>query len=194
MRHGRTAWNAQGRFQGHTDVALCDLGRAQAAALGASLADVVFDLACSSDLSRALDTARAIVGDAPIQLDARWREMNFGSWEGLNWAQILERDPARVSNSFLDPDSYGSPDGERFTDVMARVASALDELRAETHTNVLVATHAGALHAALRVLLGDQSPAIGIKIEPASVTVVAMDGGHAQIIRLNDTAHLASTR
>lgn len=194
MRHGRTAWNAQGRFQGHTDIALCEVGRAQAAALGRALADVSFDAVFSSDLSRALDTARAIVGDVPLVRDARWREMHFGAWEGLTWAEILQRDPARETSSFVDPAGYAAPHGEAFADVMARVADALEDIRANARGNVLVATHAGALHAALRVLLGDGNPAIGVRIEPASVTTLAMDGDHRQIIKLNDTAHLATTR
>ena len=56
-RHGETAWNAEGRYQGQSDIALSPVGEAQARALGARLRDVRIDRAIASPLSRALRTA-----------------------------------------------------------------------------------------------------------------------------------------
>jgi len=77
VRHGATAWNRSGRFQGRTDVPLDDVGRAQARAVGAGLAGERFDLAVASDLGRARETAElALAGRPPArELDARFREM-----------------------------------------------------------------------------------------------------------------------
>jgi broad specificity phosphatase PhoE len=84
VRHGRTAWNAVRRFQGRTDVPLDEEGRAQAQALAVHLRGERFDLALSSDLSRAAATAAAIGAacGVAIELEPRLREMQFGSWRG----------------------------------------------------------------------------------------------------------------
>ncbi|KDO15974.1 hypothetical protein SPRG_18482, partial [Saprolegnia parasitica CBS 223.65] len=88
VRHGATAWNAEGRWQGQTDVPLSAVGEAQALALGDHLralhASQPFDAIVSSDLSRAADTARAI-GLAlalPVALDEQLREEQYGVLEG----------------------------------------------------------------------------------------------------------------
>ncbi len=95
VRHGRTAWNADKRFQGHTDIPLDDEGRAQATALAALLRNERIDAAASSDLARAAETARIVLGprDVALRLDPDWREMQFGDWEGLTWEQILAANP-----------------------------------------------------------------------------------------------------
>ena len=57
IRHGETEWNKTGRFQGHSDIALSQEGRAQAAALGRNLAVDDVDAIYASDLTRAMETA-----------------------------------------------------------------------------------------------------------------------------------------
>ena len=65
-RHGETVWNREGRIQGHTDVGLSGRGLEQARLLAERLKPVRFDAAYASDLSRASDTAAAI-------LEGAWR-------------------------------------------------------------------------------------------------------------------------
>ena len=121
VRHGRTAWNADKRFQGHTDVTLDDEGRAQARALAALLAGERIDAAASSDLARAAETARMVLGPRAVELrlDPDWREMRFGEWEGLTWEQI------RAANPHLDPaahasvTAYAPGGGETFAELFA---------------------------------------------------------------------------
>ena len=57
VRHGQTAWNAEGRAQGHADVGLDDTGRDQAGAMAPVVAETAPDLLLSSDLARARETA-----------------------------------------------------------------------------------------------------------------------------------------
>ncbi|MBV8074742.1 MAG: histidine phosphatase family protein [Candidatus Eremiobacteraeota bacterium] len=198
VRHGRTAWNADLRFQGQSDVPLDDEGRAQAAVLAAFFKDKPLAMAASSDLSRAAETARTILAHhpaAPLRLDPDLREMAFGAWEGLTWAQIVERDPqmtaAAARDGALRPKHYTPADGERFEDVVQRAARAVERIRREAvpGSRVLVVTHAGVLHALLRVILGeDEASMIAVRFTPASISrfAVAPDGG-GRLLALNRT-------
>ncbi|MGC2244832.1 MAG: histidine phosphatase family protein, partial [Candidatus Aquilonibacter sp.] len=82
VRHGETAWNAARRFQGQSQVPLSERGRAQAAELALALRNESFSHAYSSDLTRAMETARTIVGARVLDIasDARLREFDFGQW------------------------------------------------------------------------------------------------------------------
>ncbi len=88
LRHGRTEWNASGRFQGQLDSPLDAVGLAQAAAAGTALKPMRPDALVSSDLKRALDTA-AVVGaecGLDVTVDQRLREIHLGAWQGLTRA------------------------------------------------------------------------------------------------------------
>jgi broad specificity phosphatase PhoE len=65
VRHGQTAWNATGRYQGRIDIPLDERGRAQALALQPRLADVPFTAVYTSALSRAQETADLLISPAP---------------------------------------------------------------------------------------------------------------------------------
>ena len=65
-RHGETAWNAEGRYQGQEDIPLSPVGEAQARALGERLRDVHIDRAVASPLTRALRTAELALGDERV--------------------------------------------------------------------------------------------------------------------------------
>ncbi len=192
VRHGRTAWNADGRFQGHTDVPLDDTGRAQAAGLAALIAEFPIARAVSSDLARARETCEIVLAgrDVPIALDAGWREMRFGPWEGLTWPQIVERFPDVDAANRTVPKFYTPEGGETFDDVCERVRHAVARIAATAADGdrILVATHAGAMHALLRVVLGEsEATALGVKFAPATLTRIAFDGSGARLIDLNHT-------
>ncbi|MGH7709154.1 MAG: histidine phosphatase family protein [Vulcanimicrobiaceae bacterium] len=187
VRHGRTAWNLDGRFQGHTDMPLDNAGRAQARRLADALRAEPFDCVVASDLARAFETAKIIVRerDLEIQPDARWREMAFGAWEGLTWEQIVARQPA-----LRDARAHEAlpPDGESFAQLCERVRAALDDLQASGAGCALVATHAGPLHALLRVALGaNEAEALRVKFLPASITRLQFTSTNARLIALNQS-------
>lgn len=173
---------------------LSEEGRAQAQALSRALEGVAFDRAVSSDLSRAYDTARAIRGARHVEPDPRWREFAFGEWEGLTWEEIVARHPQHAERASTAAKEYAPPGGETFDAVCARVADALADLRSAAHTRVLVVTHAGPLHAMLHTLFGDRQAefeeALGVRFTPASITRVRFASGEAELVQLNDAAHL----
>jgi broad specificity phosphatase PhoE len=194
VRHGRTEWNAGGRFQGHTDIALDETGRAQARAIGEFLANDDFDAAYASDLARARETAALVLAGRELTAapDARWREMRFGVWEGLTWTEIVERDPQLATRSATAPKFYTPQGGESFEECCARVAAALADIRANARdgARVLVATHAGPLHALLHVALGEsEAAALRVRFSPASITRLLFDGAEARLGELNRTVY-----
>jgi probable phosphoglycerate mutase len=163
VRHGETAWNAEGRVQGQTDVPLSPVGVAQARAVGAALAGERFAALYASDLSRVRQTAApaaAALGLEP-RLDARLRERHYGKFETLTYAEARERLPEDYAR-FRDKDpDYDFGSGERLHDFYARAIACVGEIAAR-HAGqaVLVFTHGGVLEMVYRHALGRglQSP------------------------------------
>jgi broad specificity phosphatase PhoE len=195
VRHGQTAWNADKRFQGHTDVALDDEGRAQAQALAGLLAGERIDVAVSSDLARAVETARIVLGPRPVtlRLDPDWREMQFGAWEGLTWEQIRAANPHLDTAAHTSVKAYTPGGGETFAELCARIGRAVERVVAETPDDgvALVGTHAGPLHALLEVLLGEsERAALQVRFLTASITRFRRTNGVWTLARLNQTARV----
>ncbi|VWX54265.1 histidine phosphatase family protein [Novosphingobium sp. 9U] len=103
----------------------------------------------TSDLVRASAQAASLARhlNLPLSLDARWRELNFGTWDGQAPASV---DPEALRSFWNDPEGQAPPGGERWSELRARVSAALTMLRNQT----LVVTHAGVMRAALSALTG----------------------------------------
>jgi len=151
-RHGETDWNAERRWQGHTDRPLNQRGREQARALAERLDGTRLAGVYSSDLERARETARAVAERhrLPHHLVRELREVDVGSWSGMTKSEAAERDPdgyRRWTNGHP-----GWSDGETYEQMSARVIDAVRKIAAR-HPDVpaLVVAHGGpirALHAA----------------------------------------------
>jgi len=156
-RHGRTAWNAESRFQGTTDVALDDVGVAQAERAARDLATLAPHRIVSSDLVRARATAEtlAVMLGLPVETDPALRETYAGSWQGLTRDEIVAADGA-AWRSWIAGADVRPGGGETRTEVAARVSAAV--LRhAEglpSGGTLVVASHGGAVRAGLGRLLG----------------------------------------
>lgn len=194
VRHGRTSWNSVRRFQGRTDIPLDDEGRAQAQALAAHLTGERFAFALSSPLVRAWATAQAIVAQSGVTVEPepRLQEMQFGTWEGLTWEEIVAQTPGLAYEYEKSPRAYVAEGGESFDDLCARVAPVLasvTERLAEDATALLVA-HAGPMHALLRLSLGeDDATALGVKLVPAGIIrFVRVGTGAWTLASLNEIA------
>ncbi|HEV3152945.1 MAG TPA: histidine phosphatase family protein [Candidatus Baltobacteraceae bacterium] len=194
VRHGETDWNRERRFQGQSDIPLNGQGRLQARAVARALARETFDSVVSSDLVRAMETARAVRTATPVKADPRWREFAFGEWEGLTWEQILQRWPERAAQGAASARSYAPPGGETFDQVRERVGEALDEMRASGVQNALIVTHAGPLHAMLHHLFSDPQAdtqeLLAVRFTPASITRVRLEPDGNELLLLNDVSHL----
>ncbi|MGK5113341.1 MULTISPECIES: histidine phosphatase family protein [unclassified Geodermatophilus] len=156
-RHGRTEWNAVGRFQGQLDPPLDDEGRRQAAVaaphLAAGGALPAGTVVVSSDLVRAVETAESLTAvlGVPLRLDPRLREVGMGSWEGLTREEVAERHPEQYADWIAGRPIRGRG-GEDAADVPARALAALRDLP-EAPVAVVV-THGGTSARLMEALLG----------------------------------------
>jgi probable phosphoglycerate mutase len=137
VRHGETPASRGRTLAGWADVPLTERGEEQARALRPLLAGERFDGVWSSDLQRALRTAR-LAFDAEPSADRRLREMSFGQLEGVSW-ETLETRWQQAMVRFAD---FEPPGGETFDALRERVLSFVDSLPPGRH---LVFTHGGVL-------------------------------------------------
>jgi 2,3-bisphosphoglycerate-dependent phosphoglycerate mutase len=158
VRHGATDWSDAGRLTGWTDVPLNEEGRLQARILRTTLRGRGFAGIWSSDLQRAIQTARVAVGGAIA--DKRLRELNFGELEGRTWNEC----PHEIQEGLLAFDSFSAPGGESVGVLRERVLDFLAQLPPGDH---LVFTHGGVVRLLLREVGHDA------RVAPGGLIVVA---------------------
>jgi probable phosphoglycerate mutase len=154
-RHGQTIWHAENRFAGSSDIALTETGAAQARGLAAWAGTQKIAAVIASPLLRARETAKPAAARLGLELatDARLRESDFGSAEGLTMAELRDRDRA-VADAFVsDPAANPWPGGEAPEEVAARAIAALRDAAAAAKTTLIVA-HSTMLRLTLCKLLG----------------------------------------
>lgn len=157
VRHGETAWHAENRYAGSSDVALTRRGREQAELLAAWAKTAGLSALWCSPLTRARDTAVAVARTTGLQprVDARLRELDFGEAEGCTIAEMERRFPDRVAAFRADPVANHLPGGEDPRVAAERGATCIREI-ALTHPggHVLVVAHTTLLRLVLCQLLG----------------------------------------
>ena len=186
IRHGETAWNAEGRLQGVQDIPLNELGRRQAVHAGGILADLFArdgrseqSLAfVASPLGRARSTMELVRGTLKLPpddyaIDERLREIAYGDWEGSTLAQMRAADPEVFARRQAGKWTVPPPGGESYAEVQARVSDWYRQVEADT-----VAVAHGGTARALMVALGIETSdsAADLTIEQGAVYVFA-DGG-----------------
>ncbi len=157
-RHGQTAYNAEGRFQGHLPVPLDDTGFAQAEALAEAAAGVEIASLWCSPLLRARQTAEAVahrIGLDPVA-DDRFAETDTGDWTGRSFAEIRAEDPEGFRRFEVSDPEFRYPGGESFAEQSARVAEGLGDLRRRPEAlPALVVCHRGVIRLALAAAGGN---------------------------------------
>ena len=157
-RHGQTAWNAEGRAQGHADISLDDGGRRQAEALAAALADLDPTVLVSSDLARARETAAFLEKATGLTAaeDPRLREYDVGERTGLTREEFAERLGADAALAWDAHAHVEAPGAETVEQVAERIVPATREVldRLGPGETAVVVMHGAALRIALAGLLG----------------------------------------
>jgi broad specificity phosphatase PhoE len=171
LRHGQSAWNAEGRWQGWIDVPLTEAGEAQARARAEALAADGIDVGIvyASDLQRAHRTAELIAAaiGAAVVPDERLRERNGGEWQGHTAAEIDERWPG-MRELWRGRALHAPPGAESDNTVLARFDAALPDIidATDPERDAMIVTHGGLLR-----LVADRA---GVSAE----NVVENVGGH----------------
>ena len=166
IRHGETAWNAAGRFQGTQDIPLNDLGRTQAVTSGGILADLI---ARDGHQAAALPFVASPLGRARLTMelvretlqlppddyaiDSRLREIAYGQWEGLTLPEMERHDAVTFASRIADKWGVAAPSGESYASVSLRMRQWFDSLQGDTVT----VAHGGTMRA-LMVALGIATP------------------------------------
>ncbi len=130
IRHGETAFNAENRYQGHSDSPLTETGRQQVSSLGGRMAKMEFDALISSDLGRAQETASIIAaytGHA-VETDSRLRERNYGVLEGLTVPEIKAGHSEVLDHLAANDPDYIIPEGESHRQHYQRNVACIEEL------------------------------------------------------------------
>ena len=190
------------RMQGHTDVPLAAEGTEQARRLAARLSFCARppEAVWSSDLSRAVETAREIA--QPLGLSVRQtpllRETMLGEWEGLTRDQIVERGDGELLALYrADSVRHRPPGAERLEDAWDRMHAAAAEISAAHPAgSTAIVGHGGSLRVLLCAAL--DAPVTSVKriwLDNASLSVIstrmAEYGPVTRLMLLNDTAHLS---
>ena len=193
VRHGETEWNAQRRYQGHTDVPLSALGLHQAELVADRLAGEKFDAIYASDLKRAWQTASPIAEKVglPVSTEPRLREMSFGVLEGLKWEEAQKKYPEMLK-AWLDDYNHPPEGGESMDVFLARIAAFRDDLLSRhVSQNILLVAHGGTLNELIRSCLevpNEQRWAFAFSMDNASISELWLgDNGYPVLKRLNES-------
>jgi probable phosphoglycerate mutase len=190
MRHGEVEYfTAEGRALRPERAQLNADGRRQAEAAGRALADVPLDLALSSGLDRAAETARLVLGERPVPLvtDPRWREIETGQVGDLPGAtpQAVERAVLGALPPSLSPDDRFLA-GETFASLRERVTAAWGDLlgRPDWKSSLVVA-HGIANRTLLSHLLGAGLAAIGaLEQDAGCINLIEVGADGRCLVRL----------
>ena len=198
VRHGQTAWNLEGRAQGHTDIGLDDTGRAQATALAPAIAEMAPAALWSSDLARARQTADQLAATTglEVRLDARLREFDAGDRAVLTLAEFGEKFPDAY-DSWRDGHITGHvPGAETTAEVVARMVPALREIwAAGAGSTTVVVAHGACMKVSLLAFLGWPETLLGSLrgLDNCGWTMLEDDpaGRGVRLASYNETVHPA---
>lgn len=194
LRHGQTDLSVQRRYSGRGNPPLTDLGRRQARAAAGYLAGKGgISAVISSPLARAQETAAIAAGalGLAVNVDEDLIETDFGSWEGLTFAEAAAADPD-LHPRWLRDTSVTPPGGESFDEVHSRVRRARNRIIADHGgSTVLVVSHVTPIKTMLRMAL-DAGPAIlyRLHLDLASLSIAEFYAdGIASVRLVNDTSY-----
>jgi alpha-ribazole phosphatase len=198
VRHGETEMNSSLRYWGRTDVALGAVGKEQAERLCKRLSREKIDTVYSSDLARAMTTARIIASahNPEVTPCPDIREINYGRLEGLTFEEI-DRQYPEIARLWIErsPD-IAYPGGESIAAMDWRVASFLNILlRHSEKETVLVVSHSGFMRNLICRLMGfDPQARWSLRLDLASLSIIDTYREGAILSLLNDTCHLEDRR
>ncbi len=180
VRHGQTDWNIQGKLQGHADIPLNKAGKAEAAGLSEKISEIDFDICFSSDLQRAIETARILSATRPLIINSvpALRERNFGLWEGRLFSELLE----------YEKGGQPFPNIESDEEIQKRIFPLLHEIVSNyPGATVLIVTHGSVIRSLLAHLLNiDSSSILSIQMKTMATLQLVASNGQYEIREMTD--------
>lgn len=193
IRHGQTAWNAEFRAQGHTDIPLDPGGERQAHLLAEALGAIRPYEIWTSDLLRARKTAEILkdrVG-GKLRIDSRLRERSFGGFEGLAFRELHAKLLQKQEKDRVDAFSVRPPNGESLKDAFARLQPIAKELFRVKEDRVVVGHGASCALLIAHLVRGSVETSRSFRFGNTGITeFVRRPEGQFQMLRYNDTSHL----
>ena len=194
-RHGETEWNAEGKMQGWMDSKLSERGINNARKLGQSLNNIDFDFVCCSPLGRTIETANHILGNKKplIAYNYAFKEMGFGTWEGMYHDDIKAQYTEKQYNFWNAPHLYTPIDGESYENFIERVKKGFEGLIQNTnYENILLVTHAAVIKAIFfiienRSLENFWAPPFTYD---TSLSILEVEKGEIRVLMELDISHL----
>ena len=114
------------------------------------------DIVMTSDLLRCRQTARLLFPNVVIECSYRWRELNFGDFEGKTYEQLKTVETYR--RWLADPIRYVPPNGEAFTEFQTRIEQAISNAVSRSASHIVVVTHGGVIRYVLSQYAPDVRP------------------------------------
>jgi probable phosphoglycerate mutase len=195
VRHGETAWNAEGRVQGQLDIPLSDVGLAQARAVAAVLGNESFSAIYSSDLARVRQTAQPSAErlGLPVSLDPALRERHYGVFQGMTYSEAKERLPEDYARFRAKDPDFAFTSGESLARFNERALACMESL-VEKHAGekLLVFTHGGVLEMIYRHATGrGLSSTRDFEIPNAAINRIEAGAQGWRVRAWADIAHLS---
>ena len=194
IRHGETDWNREQIFRGRIDVALNEVGLAQAGAVKESLKDVKIDRIYSSPLSRAFETASVLSENRglEVEIEKGFIDIDFGKWQGLSHEKVKEEHNGIYEIWLAEPHKVVFPEGESLEDVSKRSMEALERV-IENHLGetLAIVSHRVLNKVLLCAILGLKLSRFWyIKQDTCAINRFEYKDGNYYITLINDTCHL----
>ena len=197
VRHGKTEWNKLFRYQGVTNIPLCQEGEDQARRVALRLSCISVQRIISSPLKRSLRTAEIIAeaaGGADVEVWDDLIEVNFGEWEGLTVQEIKAKFGADTFNKWKNAQlDVQVPSGEDSEDLYRRASNTAKRIISLADEYTIIVGHGAMFRALLLPLIGMRKDSIfwRMRIDNCSLSGVEIDKkGRVSITFLNDTLHL----
>ena len=198
IRHGQSEGNAAGRFGGHTSTPLSIRGRDQATRLARVLSGEDFAIIYSSDLPRAVETAKPLANATGAQLitsDA-FRERSVGVMEGLTFEEAAAQHPEQYAALLRRDFDHVLLGGESYRQMLDRASRKLDEaIDQYKGGRIAIFTHTGTICILALHLMGaldapDLKPVWLVTANCGISRFELRDDGFVRVLSLNDTRHL----
>ena len=192
MRHGETDWNKKKLVQGRKDIPLNEYGRHLARETSYGMRQYQIDLAYTSPLQRAKETAEILLEgrNIPLYEDQRIQEISFGSYEGMSCVDKTKEENLAFQKFFQDTGNYIPPEDaesvEQLYERNGEFLKSLEESKKLKDKNLLISTHGAAMTAMLNRMRGSLSVEHFWKNEVppnCSVTIAELEGSGFKIIQ-----------